>query len=127
MEKEDSHIVAFNISSSIGSNTRVLTLFPDNYEVWVLHFEDYFIGHEKHGSYIWKSISQGPHLFSKTKFVYFIADYERLRDKCTYMITKEKEKLENDLKAKREIRFALALNTFRLVSSCKTTNDIWNV
>lgn len=41
------------------------------------------------------------------------------------MIAKEKEKPENDLKAKREIHFALALNTFMLVSSCKSSNNIW--
>lgn len=57
--------------------------------------------------------------------VYTLADYEQLREKYTYMATEEKDKLENDLSAKRDIRFALAPNTFRLMSSCKTTNEIW--
>lgn len=102
MAKEDPHIVAFNLSSSIWSNTRVSTLFPDDYEVWVLHFEDYITCIKKHGSYIWKSITEGPHLFENTKeYVYSLTDYERLHEKYTDMIAEEKEKLENDLKAKR--------------------------
>lgn len=67
MATEDSHIVVFNLSSSIRSNTRVPTLFRDDYEVWVLYFEDYISGIEKHGSYIWKSITKGPHLFLRRR------------------------------------------------------------
>lgn len=67
METEDSYISGFNMSSTIRSNTRFTTLFPDDYEVWVLHFEDYITRIEKHGSYIGKSITVVLHKFMKMK------------------------------------------------------------
>lgn len=67
MAKDDYHIVSLNLSSKIGSNIRVYTLFPNDYEVCVCHMEDYITSIEKHGSYIWKSITKGPHLFLRRR------------------------------------------------------------
>lgn len=58
--------------------------------------------------------------------VYSLADYEKIHEKYTDMDAEEKDKLENELKPKREVCFTLAHNTFRLLSSCKTAHDIWN-
>lgn len=52
MSKEDSHVVLFNLSSSIGSNTRILIPFPGDYEVWILNFEYYIARIEENGPYI---------------------------------------------------------------------------
>lgn len=59
MSKKDIHATSFNLSSSIKFSTRIPILFPKYYEVWVSHFEDYIYGIEKHGQYIWKSITKG--------------------------------------------------------------------
>lgn len=76
---------------------------------------------------MWKSITQGPHKFSKTKEpVYSLVEYEQLHEKYTDMANEEKEKLENELNAKKEICFDLSPNTFLLLSSCKIAHDIWN-
>lgn len=94
--------------------------------MYVLYFKDYIDGIEKHGSYIWKPITQGPHKFTKTKeSIYSQEDYELLHEKYIHMTVGEKEKLENEVKEMSEILFSLAQNTFRLVSSCKYANDIW--
>ncbi|XP_023760202.1 uncharacterized protein LOC111908619 [Lactuca sativa] len=49
MQLEDLNTLSFNLSSSIGSTPRIPILFPQDYEVWVLHFEDYVLGLEDHG------------------------------------------------------------------------------
>ena len=47
--------------------------------------------------------------------------------KSSRTISKEnKERIEIDLNAKRELRFALTPNVFRLVCNCKSANDLWN-
>ena len=38
----------------------------------------------------------------------------------------EKDKLLNNIKAMRMIRFALKSDTFHLVSACTTTKEIWD-
>ena len=52
MAYEDLHSLSFNLSSNIGSMKRITILFPDDYEFWALHFEDYVLGIEEHGSII---------------------------------------------------------------------------
>lgn len=52
----------FNLANSIGSSSKVPTLFPDDYELWALHMEDYLQGLEN-GYLIWKSVSKGSHSF----------------------------------------------------------------
>lgn len=52
MSKEDSHPITLNLPSSIESTTRIPIFIPKDFEVWVLHFEDYIIGIENHGLYI---------------------------------------------------------------------------
>ena len=39
------------------STTRILILFPEDYEVWALHFEDYILGIKEHGSSIWHGMT----------------------------------------------------------------------
>lgn len=81
MAKDDPHTIAFNLSRSIGSNTRVPTLFTNYYEVRVLYMEDYITIIEKHGSYIQKSITESPHKFTKTKEpVYSLIEYENIHE-----------------------------------------------
>ena len=117
----------FNLASSIGSSSRVPTLFPEDYEVWALHMEDYLQGLEN-GYQIWKSVITGPHSFapdyeSDNITINSSEDYEIL--KASRTISKEnKERIEIDLKAKRELRFALTPNVFRLVRNCKSANDL---
>lgn len=67
MANDDPHCIAFNLDSNIGSNSRVPTLFLDDYEVWVLHMEDYISGIDKFGPHVWRSMTIGPHTFYKMK------------------------------------------------------------
>ena len=55
----------FNLANSIGSSSKVPTLFPDDYEIWALHMEDYLLGLEN-GYMIWKSVTKGRHKFPLT-------------------------------------------------------------
>ncbi|KAL4578457.1 hypothetical protein LXL04_014580 [Taraxacum kok-saghyz] len=118
----------FNLANSIGSSSKVPTLFPDDYEIWTLHMEDYLLGLEN-GYLIWKSVSKGPHSFPPNDEAQNITintneEYEEWKTKIT--ISKEdREKIEIDLKAKRELRFALPPHVFRLVRNCETTHALW--
>ena len=109
----------FNLANSIGSSSKVPTLFPDDYEIWALHMEDYLLGLEN-GYMIWKSVSKGPHKFpltdeSENISVHINEQYENLKSTPGVTISKEnRERIEIDLKAKRELRFALTPNVFRL-------------
>ena len=120
----------FNLANSIGSSSRVPTLFTEDYEVWTLHMEDYLLGLEN-GYLIWKSVSKGPHKFPLTDesddiSVHTIEQYEDLKATAGVTISKEnRERVEIDLKAKRELRFALPPNVFRLVRNCNSAHDIW--
>ena len=54
-----------------------------------------------------------------------IEKYEKL--KLTITLSKEnKERIEIDLKPKRELRFALTPNVFRLVRNCESAFSLWN-
>ena len=118
----------FNLANSIGSNSKLPTLFPDDYEIWALHMEDYLQGLEN-GYQIWKSVILGPYKFTfpnetEQTIVKSIEQYENLKVSIT--LSKEnKERIEIDLKAKREIRFALSPNVFRLVRNCDTAFSLW--
>ena len=54
---DGSHINSINLSSSIGSTTRIPIMFPNDYEVWALNFEDYVLGLEDNGYLIWEAIT----------------------------------------------------------------------
>ena len=118
----------FNLANSIGSNSRVPTLFPEDYEVWALHMEDYLQGLDN-GYLIWKSVISGPHSFqpdtdSDYITIFTSEQYEELKSMKT--ISKEnKERIEIDLKSKQDLRFALPPNVFRLVRNCLSANDLW--
>ena len=118
----------FNLANSIGSSSKVPTMFPEDYELWALHMEDYLQGLEN-GYLIWKSVSTGNHSFpidteSENITIFTNEEYEHWKSKIT--ISKEdREKIEIDLKAKRELRFALPPHVFRLVRNCESANDIW--
>src|SRR6187200_2041366 len=118
----------FNLANSIGSSSKVPTLFPEDYEIWTLHMEDYLLGLED-GYLIWKSVMRGPHSFPPTDEAEHITinsneEFEELKTKIT--ISKEdKAMVEADLKAKRELRFALPPHVFRLVRNCRSANELW--
>ncbi|KAL4583030.1 hypothetical protein LXL04_007594 [Taraxacum kok-saghyz] len=120
----------FNLANWIGSSSEVQTLFPDDYEIWALYMEDYLLGLEN-GYMIWKSVTKGPHKFPLTDesdsiSVYTNEEYEELKTTPGITISKEnKERIEIDLKAKRELRFALTPNVFRLVRNCNSANALW--
>ena len=120
----------FNLANSIGSNSKVPTLFLEDYEIWALHMEDYLQGLEN-GYQIWKSVIVGPHSFvpatetEKVITIHSSEEYENL--KLTRTVSKEnKERIEIDLKAKRELRFALTPNVFRLVRNCDSAHSLLN-
>lgn len=118
----------FQIIRSFGSSTCILIPFPEDYDVQVLHFDDYIFGNEGHVSYIWHSINKGTHKCSKTKeHILNLADYSSLCKKLKDPSVEENEKIGGDLKAKRDLRFTLPLDTFRLVRSLPTTHDIWKI
>ena len=118
----------FNLANSIGSNSKVPTLFPEDYEIWALHMEDYLQGLDN-GYQIWKSVITGPYSFLQDgETVHTIVnsseEYDKL--KLTITVSKEsRERIEIDLKAKRELRFALTPNVFRLVRNCKSAYSLW--
>ena len=127
MAREDPHALAFNLSSSLGSTTRIPILFPNDYEVWALHFEDYVLGLEENNSLVWESITVAPfsHIASNTT-VKTLPEYNKLVADYTALPQDDKDKLMSNIKAMRIIRFALPPDTFRLISSFDTANGIWN-
>ncbi|KAL4584377.1 hypothetical protein LXL04_008977 [Taraxacum kok-saghyz] len=95
----------FNLANSIGSSSKVPTLFTEDYEIWALHMEDYLLGLEN-GYLIWKSVSKGSHSFPLTDESDDISiqtkeQYEVLKSTPGISISKEnKKRIEIDLKAK---------------------------
>lgn len=127
MQHDDSHFNSINLSSSIGSTTRIQIVFPSEYEVWALHFEYYVLGLEDNGYLIWKAIIIGPFVHTESKRVIRTQnDYNKLLFDIKDVPQDEKEKLISNVKALRIIRFALKADTFHLVSSCDTTKAIWD-
>ena len=127
MSKSDSHNIAFNLASSIGSNSRAPTLFPEEYDAWVIHMEDYITGIEKVGMDVWNSIIEGP--FQNDQVLTPITtmkEYKELRERSDKELPSDvKDHIEADLRAKRELRFGLTPSSLRLIEPCKTANDIW--
>jgi hypothetical protein len=123
---DDPHSLSFNLSSSIGSTNRIPILFPSDYEVWALHFEDYVLGIEDFGSSIWHSITEGTfeHTASK-KEVKTLSEYNKIVADYDNITADEKMKLMSNVKAMRIIRFALQPDTIRLVNSYDTAKGIW--
>lgn len=115
-----------NLPSGIRSNTYIPILFPEDFEVWAMYFEDYITGIEDHGLHMWETIMKGPHACSKTNmFVYNQSDYSNIVAKHD-LTQDEKDMLRNDLRAKRDLQFALTPNTLRLISSLNTAKHIWD-
>ena len=100
MAREDPHALAFNLSSSIGSTTRIPILFPNDYELWALHFEDHVLGLEEHGSIIWQSITEGPFLHTVTRRpIKTLQDYNTLLADVTTIPLDESNRLMSNIKA----------------------------
>ena len=127
MSMDDSQTNPINISNSIGSTTRIPILYTQDYEVWTHHFEDYVINSEDNGYLIGEAITVGPFAHSSTsKIVKTQKEYNQLVNDVKDIPQDEKEKFQCNIKALRMIRFALQLDTFRLVSSCATAKEIWD-
>nr|KAJ0224580.1 hypothetical protein LSAT_V11C100011640 [Lactuca sativa] len=123
----DPHALSFNLSSSIGSTTKIPILFPEDYEAWALHFEDYVLGIIEHGSTIWQTITQETFTYLVTiQAIKTLADYNALIIKHNNVPNDEKNKLMCNIKAMRIIQFALPPYTFRLDSACDTAKGIWD-
>ncbi|XP_052626862.1 uncharacterized protein LOC128133449 [Lactuca sativa] len=119
MAHKDPHSLSFNLSSSIGSTIRIPILFPNDYEVWALHFEDYVLGLEDYGSTIWHAITQETYKHMDTKMqIKTLVEHTVPQD--------EKDKLMSNIKAMRIIRIALPQDIFCLVSACETAKAIWD-
>lgn len=115
---DDPHSLSFNLSSSIGSTNRIPILFPNDYEVWALHFEDYVIRIEDAGSSIWHSITEGTYEHTETKkVVKTLGDYNKIIADYENITADEKIKFRSYVKAMRIIRFALQPDTILLVNS----------
>ncbi|KAL7587596.1 hypothetical protein Lser_V15G40912 [Lactuca serriola] len=69
MQNKDPHSLSFNLSSSMGSTTRIPILFLQDYEVRALHFEGYVISIEEHGSTIWQAMIHETFSYTTTRRV----------------------------------------------------------
>ncbi|KAI3496474.1 hypothetical protein L1887_38838 [Cichorium endivia] len=119
MTQEDQHTQSFNLSR-IGSTNRILVLFTNDYEVWALHFEDYVLGIEEHGSIICHAITVETYAHTGTRRVIkTLKEYNDLLVAHTNIPQDEKDKLMCNIKAFRIIRFALQSDTLRLPSTGK--------
>ena len=79
MTHEDPHSLSFNLLSNIGCTTRIPILFPEDYEVWALHFEDYVLGIEEHRTTIWPTMTQETNSHTGTrKLIKSLANYNAL-------------------------------------------------
>ncbi|KAI3700054.1 hypothetical protein L2E82_44669 [Cichorium intybus] len=127
MAHDDQHTQSFNLSNSIGSTTRIPILFTQDYEVWALHFEDYVLGIEEHGSTIWQAntVETFAHIGTR-RVIKTLKEYNDLLVAHTNMPQDEKVKLMCNIKAFRIILFALQSDTLLLVSSCETAKEIWD-
>jgi len=127
MSHDDPHSLSFNLSSSVGSTNWIPILFPNDYEVWALHFEDYVLGIDDIGSSIWHSITEGTYEHTETKkVVKTLSNYHKVvADHANIMVDK-KNKLMSNVKAMRIIRFALQPDTIGLVNSYDTAKGIWD-
>ena len=67
--QRSTHTLSFNLSSSVRSTTRIHILFLQDYEVWALHFEDYVLGLEEHGSTIWEAITMQTFSHTTTRLI----------------------------------------------------------
>ncbi|KAL7589973.1 hypothetical protein Lser_V15G41428 [Lactuca serriola] len=124
---DESQSNPINISNNIGSTTKIPILYTQDYEVWAHHFEDYVIGSEDNGYLIWEAIVSGPFSHSGTsKVIKTQKEYNDLLKDVKDVAQDEKEKFQCNIKALRLIRFAFQSDTFRLVSSCSTTKEIWD-
>ena len=126
MSKSDSHNIAFNLASSIGSNNRAPTLFPEEYDAWVIHMEDYITGIEKVGMDVWNSIFDGPHKSNEVKTpITTMKEYKLLHERNQNLPSADKILIEEDLRAKRELRFGFTPSSLKLIEPCQTAHDIW--
>ena len=127
MSKSDSHNIAFNLASSIGSKSRAPTLFPEEYDAWVIHMEDYITGIEKVGMDVWNSIVDGPYKNGTQVLtpITTMKELKELKERHADLPSDVKDKIEADLRAKRELRFGLTPSSLRLIEPCKSAHDIW--
>ena len=121
-----SHVDPYSLSNSIGSTTKIPILYPNDYELWVVHMEDYVLNIEDHGSNIWEAMTVGPFWYIATRNVIKTqAQYNALVLSTPALAQDEKDKLMSNIKAIRTLRFALAPDTLRLVNSYTTAKEIW--
>lgn len=101
-------------------------MFPEDYEVWIPHFDDYVLGIETYGSSIWQEIKEGTQIYSKMKKeVLTQDDFESIIADDKQVDSVKKEKLINNLKALRIIRLVIPPNHL-LVSSYKYAKETWD-
>ena len=126
MSKSDSHNIAFNLASSIGSNSRAPTLFPEEYDAWIIHMEDYITGIEKVGMDVCNSIIDGPYVGNEVKTpITTMKEFKLLQERNEKLDSSVKILIEAYLRAKRELRFGLTPSSLRLIEHCQTAHEIW--
>lgn len=74
---------------------------------------------------MWEPITVEPYKYTITwNYVTHHSDFEKVIKK-NELLQDEKDMLLNDLKAKRDLIYSLTLDTFRLLNSLQTSNQIW--
>lgn len=126
MSKDDSHSISFKLPSSIGSTSRIPIMYPKDYEVWVMHFEDYVSSIKNHCSSIWHVITKGRYqCLEANKPIKTQAVLDELIANNNDLTLDDKLRLQNNISAKRQLRFSLPLDTLRLIHSLDNANGIW--
>ena len=54
-----------------------------------------------------------------------VKEFKELKERHETLSSDIKEKIESDLRAKRELRFGLTPSSLRLIEPCKSAHDIW--
>lgn len=127
MANEDPHALLFNLSSSIGSITRIPIIFPQDYDVLGLYFDDYVLGIKEHGALVWHSITEETFSYSGTRQkIKTLAEYNKLPLEHKDVAQDDKNRLMANINAMSIIRFDLPPDTFHLMSACDYAKEIWD-
>ena len=108
--------VGHTASNSVGSNTKAPMLLPSEYDQWVDRMEDFLWALDED---LWRSVSEGPCVPGlAARFAGEGADLNAIT-------AEEKRQLNNDRRAKRELRYGLPPAIYTRVKMCKSAHEMW--